>query len=142
MLIKKLITSAAVIAAMSLMSGVAIAGSAGEAEYMGSCAVCHGDGALGDGPLSKYMTIEVPGLTELAKANDGEFPMLRVIHIIDGRTGLRGHGDARPDSGGNMPVWGDQFEAEEAEMAGVYGAELLVRGRILALAQYLESIQN
>ncbi|MCP5036361.1 MAG: cytochrome c [Rhodobacteraceae bacterium] len=124
------------------MSGIAIAESAGHAEYMGSCAVCHGDGALGDGPLSKYMTLEVPELTTLAKANGGEFPMLRVIQVIDGRGGLRGHGDARPDSGGNMPVWGDRFAAQETEMAGVYGAELLVRGRILALAQYLESIQN
>jgi len=142
MFIKKLITSAAVVAVVSLIGGCAVAGSAGEVEYVGSCAVCHGEGGLGDGPLSKYMTIEVPDLTTLAKANGGEFPMLRVLQVIDGRGGVRGHGDARPDSGGNMPVWGDRFRAQETEMAGVYGAELLVRGRILALAQYLESIQN
>ena len=32
--------------------------------------------------------------------------------------------------------------ADAEEMAGVYGSELIVRGRILALAQYIESVQK
>jgi hypothetical protein len=61
--------------------------------------------------------------------------MLEVIQIIDGRTGVRAHG-------GPMPVWGDRFEATAASEAGDYGAEVMVRGRILALATYLEAIQQ
>lgn len=72
-------------------------------------------------------------LTGLAARNDGEFPMLQVIHIVDGRTGLRAHG-------GPMPVYGALFDAE-AE-AGPYGGPLYTRGKILSLAYYLESIQQ
>lgn len=99
------------------------------------CAVCHGESAKGTGPLAPLLNVEVPDLTGLAKRNDGEFPMLKVIQIIDRRTGVRGHG-------GPMPIWGDYFKAAAVERAGEYGAELIVRGRILAIAQYLESIQE
>jgi hypothetical protein len=60
--------------------------------------------------------------------------MLTVIHMIDGRSGLRGHGS-------EMPIWGDRYSGE-AEMAGQYGAELIVRGRVLELAEYIASIQE
>jgi hypothetical protein len=61
--------------------------------------------------------------------------MLEMIQVIDGRTGVRGHGYP-------MPVWGDRFDAEVGEEAGAYGGELVVRGRVLALATYLQSIQE
>lgn len=41
-----------------------------------------------------------------------------------------------------MPVWGDRFQASNIEDAGLYGAEVIVRGRILSLVTYLESIQD
>lgn len=108
---------------------------AGQREYRAACFACHGSGGTGDGPLFPLLNVQVPDLTGLAAANDGEFPMLKVIHIIDGRTGLRGHGSP-------MPIWGDRFEAEaEARDLG-YGTELEVRGRILSIAYYLESIQK
>lgn len=79
------------------------------------CATCHGLSGAGDGPLTVYLTEKVSDLTILAENNDGAFPMLKVIHIIDGRTGLRGHG-------GPMPTYGDIFEAEERSgMEGDYG---------------------
>jgi len=80
------------------------------------------------------MTVAVPSLTGLSAANDGVFPMLKVIHTIDGRQGTRGHGYP-------MPVWGSRFEAELEDM-GPYGAEAVVRGRVLSIAYYLESIQE
>lgn len=127
---------AAAAAALSLAAGVAQAqSSAGEEEYMQACASCHGASGVGDGPLAELMTVPVPDLTQISANNDGEFPMLEVIQVIDGRTGVRGHGYP-------MPVWGDRFEAEAVPQAGQYGAELLVRGRVLALATYLESIQQ
>jgi mono/diheme cytochrome c family protein len=106
----------------------------GQQEYQSACATCHGVNADGNGPLAPLMTVSVPPLTTLSKANDGVFPMLRVIHTIDGRQGINGHGYP-------MPVWGNRFKAT-LDMAGPYGAETIVRGRILSLAYYLESIQE
>ena len=117
-----------------LAAGAAVADDAGRQEFMNSCASCHGESAAGDGPLAELMTVPVPALTGLSAANDGEFPMLEVIHAIDGRQGTRGHGYP-------MPVWGSRF-ARDAEDAMGYGAEAIVRGRILSLAYYLESIQQ
>ena len=65
-------------------------------------------------------------------ANAGEFPMLRVIHIIDGRSGLRAHG-------GSMPTYGAVFMAETVNELEQMGAVLETRGRILSLAMYLGS---
>jgi mono/diheme cytochrome c family protein len=122
--------------ALAVYSGEAQAQSAaGASEYVRACASCHGLTGHGDGPLAEYMTVAVPDVTQIAANNDGVFPMLEVIQVIDGRTGVRGHGSS-------MPVWGDRFEARAATEAGNYGAEIEVRGRILALATYLEAIQQ
>jgi hypothetical protein len=90
---------------------------------------------MGDGEVSRYLNVPVPSLTTLAKRNDGVFPMLNVIHVIDGRSGLGPHGTM-------MPVWGTRFRATSVDEAGIYGAEVVVRGRILSIATYLESIQE
>ncbi len=55
--------------------------------------------------------------------------------IIDGRTGVGPHGS-------DMPVWGDIFKMHEVDASADYGAETIVRGRILSLVKYLESIQQ
>ena len=109
----------------------------GQQAYAAFCGTCHGALAVGDGPLTELMTVEVPDLTQLSANNLGVFPMLYVIHIIDGRTGLRGHG-------GPMPVYGQLFEDDAIEYYdyGPYGSEAIIRGRMLALALYLESIQK
>lgn len=123
-------------AALSLAASAATAQDAvGKAEYMQACAACHGEYGVGAGPLAELMTVPVPDLTTLSTRNAGVFPMLDVIQSIDGRTGVRGHGYP-------MPVWGDRFKASAVESAGEYGAELVVRGRILSIAYYLESIQK
>ncbi|EPX82004.1 hypothetical protein Salmuc_02369 [Salipiger mucosus DSM 16094] len=100
---------------------------------MNACASCHGAEAKGDGPLAEFLTVEVSDLTQIAARNDGVFPLIDVIHIIDGRTGGRPHGDP-------MPVWGQRFKEAMGE-AGPYASEIVVRGRILSLAYYIESIQ-
>jgi mono/diheme cytochrome c family protein len=108
---------------------------AGAEEYTRACASCHGLTGRGDGPLAEFMSVPVPDVTQIRAAHDGVFPMLEVIHLIDGRTGLRGHG-------GPMPIWGDRFAADPATARGDVGTEIMVRGRILALATYLEAIQQ
>lgn len=108
---------------------------AGRREYVYNCSSCHGVSARGDGPITHFLNVETPGLTRLRERNDGVFPLLHVIQVIDGRSGVGPHGTL-------MPVWGARFMAHEIDDAGPYGAEVIVRGRILALAQYLESIQD
>ena len=107
----------------------------GKDEYMVACAICHGESGKGMGPMAQYLNIEVPGLTGLAAANEGVFPYLSVFLVVDGRTGVRGHGET-------MPIWGDRFSASADGDFGPYGAEVVTRGRIGVLVDYLMSIQE
>jgi mono/diheme cytochrome c family protein len=122
----------------ALMATGAAADQVGRQEYMVACAGCHGESALGDGPLAGLLEIETPGLTRLAADNGGEFPYADVIQTIDGRDGLRAHG-------GPMPIWGDRYEkAAIAVGAGEDGMspDMTARARILSLTLYLISIQE
>ena len=107
----------------------------GRIEYENSCMVCHGTGGAGDGPLAGLMAVEVPDLTGLAERNGGSFPYVRTMQVIDGRADVRGHGD-------RMPTWGARYLLETARGLDDAAAELVVRGRINALVEYIESIQR
>lgn len=122
-------------AALAMSAAPVVADQTGEEEYMVACAVCHGESGMGDGPFAPLLNITTPNLTTIAQENDGAFPFLDMIMIVDGRTGVRAHGDSA------MPIWGARFAASAAD-AGPYGSELEVRGRVLALVTYLESIQQ
>lgn len=99
------------------------------------CAGCHGTEARGDGPLAALLMTEVPDLTRLAADNDGVFPMLEVIHAIDGRARTAAHG-------GPMPLWGHVFREPAGLQTGVSGSALQASGRIMALTLWLESVQE
>lgn len=103
--------------------------------FQESCSGCHGATGKGGGELGQLLKIETPALTGLAAANDGVFPMLNVIHVIDGRSGVRAHG-------GPMPIFGSLYSTSSVTGGDDYGSVLEVRGRILSLALYLESIQE
>jgi mono/diheme cytochrome c family protein len=109
--------------------------SAGQKEFMIACAVCHGESGMGNGPFTSLMNVPVPNLTTLSAQNEGNFPFLKVFMTVDGRAMGAGHG-------GPMPVWGDRFTANAGDQYGPYGTELVTRGRILALVNYLETIQQ
>lgn len=134
-MMKRLMTLAAIILAGSTAAAIAQDMVTGEYEYMNHCAACHGEAADGKGPLVTFFKEPVPSLTVLRQNNDGVFPFLETMMVIDGRTGLRGHG-------GVMPVWGDTFEAAAVETAGVYGAETIARGRVVSIVEYLASVQQ
>lgn len=133
-MMKRLMTFIAIILAATTFSAMAEE-NAGETEYKIACANCHGETGHGDGPLAGLLTVEVPDLTKIAANHDGVFPFLDTMMIIDGRTGVRGHGS-------NMPVWGDRFERDALKEVGVYGAEMIARGRLLSLVEYIEAIQQ
>lgn len=102
---------------------------AGSREYVNSCAVCHGLRGKGDGSMAGLLKRAPTDLTELAQRNGGQFPFLAVLKKIDGRDAVAGHGDSA------MPVWGDRFKAVGED-------ENEVRGRILGLVLFLESLQK
>lgn len=131
-----MLMKALTVAGVVLAAGAAFAQDAehGAEYYAQYCATCHGSGGTGDGPLTEMMTTAVPDLTQLSANNDGEFPMLRVIHVIDGRTGMRAHG-------GPMPVYGALFKAESG-IDSPYADVLYSRGKVLSIAYYLEKIQK
>lgn len=129
------IMTAAFLTGSALTATTAMAEETGQSLYTDACASCHGAAGMGEGTMAEFMSVKVPSLRDLSKNNDGVFPMLDVIQIIDGRTGVRGHGS-------EMPVWGRQFKAEMLDEAGIYGSEVYARGKILSLAYYLESIQD
>jgi len=134
-MMKRLFALVVIILGGTVTAAMAQGSVTGQYEYMNHCAACHGEGADGKGPLVTFFKEPVPDLTVLALNNDGVFPFLETMLIVDGRSGLRGHG-------GTMPVWGDTFEAEAVEQAGVYGAETIARGRLLSLVEYLATVQQ
>lgn len=92
----------------------------GQSLFNQYCATCHGVDGGGAGPLTEIMLEKPSDLRKLAAnnaASEGEFPMLKVIHIIDGRTGLRAHG-------GSMPTYGSVFMSEAIDEREQIGAVL------------------
>ena len=107
----------------------------GRKEFLYSCAACHGESADGNGEIAAMFKNRIPDLTEIAKRNDGVFPLLKVIQVIDGRAVVRGHGNP-------MPIFGSRYSAEAEDSDANLGAEAITRGRVLDLALYLQSIQK
>ena len=97
--------------------------------YKAYCAVCHGPGAKGDGPMAKSLKTTPSDLTRITSRNNGMFPVAKVRRIIAGEESLAsGHGTKE------MPVWGPIFSQ-------VAWDQDLGRVRIDNLAKYLETIQ-
>ena len=107
----------------------------GQEEYLVACAACHGPAADGNGEIATMFKERIPDLTGIAKRNDGVFPLLEVIQAIDGRAVIRGHGNP-------MPVFGNRYRADAGSADAILGAEAIVRGRVLELALYIQSIQE
>jgi hypothetical protein len=93
---------------------------------------CHGIEADGNGPIAPYMTPRPTDLRRIAARRGGVFPHAKIQAWIDGRDPIASHGTRE------MPIWGAAFR-EETELDQL--SETRVRGRIVLLVQYLESIQ-
>ena len=108
----------------------------GQAEYLNSCGVCHGEQGKGDGPLAAELLTSPTDLTGLARSNGGEFPYWKVFAMIDGRFAVPGHGTRE------MPVWGRDYLMEDQARLGPIGGEAVTQERIHALADYLATLQR
>ena len=106
---------------------------AGKNVYNQNCAVCHGREGKGDGGAVSLLTVKPADLTQIAKKNGGAFPFWKVYRIIDGREEVKAHGTR------DMPIWGQEFLLQAG--SGTPAAESEVRGRILELVYFLQSIQ-
>ena len=113
----------------------------GKREYEANCAICHGALGKGDGPFAGMMTVRVPSLTALAKANGSMFPFARVYEIIEGAQVPKAHGAP------GMMIWGDAYVTQRAGLKDDYGGALydpaaLARARTLALTEYIYRLQE
>jgi mono/diheme cytochrome c family protein len=113
----------------------------GRQEFLRSCASCHGTSGRGDGPVAKSLRTAPPDLTKLSEANSGVFPISRVYEVIDGRIERLVHGSR------DMPVWGERYmqgmmSRDTREFTSKELAEASVRARILALVEYISTLQR
>jgi mono/diheme cytochrome c family protein len=108
----------------------------GKIEFESNCASCHGSGGKGNGPVTDLLKKSPPDLTLLAQRNGGVLPVARLYEIIEGSS-VSGHGTRE------MPVWGREYRiiAGEYYMDYPYDPEVFVRGKILALVDYINRIQ-
>ena len=121
-----------------LLAGKVFAAEAsGAREFKDNCARCHGTDAKGNGPDAD----EKPGyrpadLTQITKHHGGKFPRQEIYDVIDGGKRLPAHYNFNSP----MPLWGLSFQLEGKEYSDE--SEAAVKGRINALLDYLESIQE
>ena len=108
---------------------------AGKHEFQRSCATCHGVDAKGNGPSAASLNAKPADLTQLSKNHGGVFLFWRVYEEIEGSKDvvIREHGTRE------MPIWGERFRFEKSESTD---HQTGVRGRILSLVYYLQSIQE
>lgn len=101
----------------------------GQGMFQEYCAVCHGNGAKGDGPAANALKKRPADLTQLARKNNGKFPELAVRNYITGRDTVVAHGSR------DMPVWGQLFRSLEPHDNGIPDL------RVKNLADYVKSVQ-
>ena len=109
----------------------------GKREYDNNCIACHGADGKG-GAYVDFLKTTPPDLTQLTKTNGGVFPLERVYGAIDGRQQVKSHGTRE------MPIWGRDYQIRAGEHYYgdvIYDSDAFIRGRILALVDYLNRLQ-
>ncbi|TCS61857.1 c-type cytochrome [Primorskyibacter sedentarius] len=104
----------------------------GRALFVENCAVCHGNDGRGNGPMARAMTKAPKDLTLIEVRNGGSFPRAKVLSTIDGYTRLD-----MP----NMPEFGALLEGDEIPFDSGDGKMTPTPRKLVALVEYLESIQ-
>ena len=101
---------------------------------------CHGELGKGDGSFNALLKRPAADLTVLSKNNGGVFPFNRTYEVISGDVDVIGHGPR------NMPVWGQVFrERVRSELPASAGRTQIqsgVRARVLALVEYISTLQT
>jgi mono/diheme cytochrome c family protein len=112
----------------------------GRIEFMAGCAQCHGTSGEGDGIIADYLTVPPSDLTTIQRDNDGVFPAGVLYEMIEGASAVGAHGVRE------MPAWGDRYSVEAHLALGwpldPEDRDAFIRSRILALVEYVASIQR
>lgn len=113
----------------------------GKRLYDSNCASCHGLTGKGDGVMKDYLTKKPADLTTIAMKNNSVLPVERLNEVIDGRKVVGAHGSR------DMPVWGQYFSTKvgtdwPVRMDVPFDPEVFVRGRIMALVDYIARLQE
>ena len=99
------------------------------------CAACHGPAADGAGPMRTVLLVQPSDLTTLTTANNGSFPLFRVVRRIDGRDPLISHGS-------EMPVYGEFFEqGAQVALKTESGQPIMTTRAVSDLVSFLKSVQ-
>ncbi|WP_135502063.1 c-type cytochrome [Roseovarius aestuariivivens] len=108
---------------------------AGAALFAEHCAACHGADGHGGGPVAAGLATAPADLTKIAQRRGGVWPMLEVMSILDGYAMAR-----RPRA--DMPVIDALTEGPTVAFDSGNGVERPTPARLVALAEYLESLQS
>jgi mono/diheme cytochrome c family protein len=112
----------------------------GKKEYEAHCTLCHGIDGKGRGAYKESLKVAPADLTELAKKNNGVFPLDRVYKTIDGREAVTAHGLRE------MPIWGKDLviRAPNDPIGGANDTDesAYARSRIFAIIDYLLLMQD
>lgn len=106
----------------------------GKAYYDANCTVCHGPGGRGAGPASLGLGEAPPALTGLSNQNKGRFPRAYVMEIVAGKVGADHPTAAMPEFGRSELGKPVRLESD--------GKEIIVPGGLVAVTNYLASIQE
>ncbi|PWK62660.1 cytochrome c [Roseicyclus mahoneyensis] len=103
--------------------------------FQESCAVCHGAGLRGDGPMAELLVVAPPDLTRISARYGGDFPRAGMAWKIDGRDPILSHG-------GDMPLFGFVFSEMSQVLTSPGGQTVLTSPEVLDIVAYLESVQE
>lgn len=125
-----------------LAVALAIAGQAGAQDaargarlFQEACAVCHGAGLRGDGPMAEVLVVAPPDLTRISQRYGGDFPRAGIAWKIDGRDPILSHG-------GDMPLFGFVFSDMSEVLTSPGGQTMLTSPEVVDIVAYLESVQE
>lgn len=104
----------------------------GYRDYRQYCAACHGVFANGEGPVAVALKTPPADLTRLGERYGMPLPRAKLIPFIDGRDAKRAHGTRE------MPIWGKILMEDQR---GGTEREMMVRGTIIVILDYIESVQ-
>lgn len=97
--------------------------------YRTYCAVCHGTDGKGNGPAAAALKYPPPDLTMISRRNRGQFPELRIVHMLEGYEITAAHGSR------DLPIWGSFFHDGNRD-------DQSLKRREHNLTEYIKSIQR
>lgn len=112
----------------------------GRIEFNAYCAQCHGASGKGDGIIAHLLTVAPADLTGLQRDNGGVFPFARIYDTIESGGAIGAHGTPE------MPAWGERYTVDAFLLYDfrIDPAErdAFIRGRILALTEFISTLQE